>query len=77
MASLELELYTDDPRKVAALRAYWTLAEDGGDLGTDRDRDPQGVRLHPAGNAGPRPGRREGPPARRVLPGVRGPAGGH
>lgn len=29
MASLELELYTDDPREAAALRAYWTLAEDG------------------------------------------------
>ncbi|MEC4572596.1 hypothetical protein [Streptomyces virginiae] len=29
MANLELELYTDDPREAAALRAYWTLAEDG------------------------------------------------
>lgn len=29
MASIELELYTDDPREAAALRAYWTLAEDG------------------------------------------------
>ncbi|MET8631788.1 hypothetical protein [Streptomyces sp. NPDC004680] len=29
MASLELELYIDDPREAAALRAYWTLAEDG------------------------------------------------
>ncbi|MFE5620833.1 hypothetical protein ACFQ8S_02025 [Streptomyces virginiae] len=29
MANLELELHTDDPREVSALRAYWTLAEDG------------------------------------------------
>lgn len=29
MASIELELHTDDPREAAALRAYWTLAEDG------------------------------------------------
>jgi hypothetical protein len=29
VASIELELYTDDPREAAALRAYWTLAEDG------------------------------------------------
>ncbi|MFB7329444.1 hypothetical protein [Streptomyces sp. NPDC056190] len=29
MASIELELYTDDPREAAALRAYWTLDQDG------------------------------------------------
>jgi hypothetical protein len=29
VANIELELYTDDPREAAALRAYWTFAEDG------------------------------------------------
>ncbi|MER7743344.1 hypothetical protein ABTX34_34450 [Streptomyces sp. NPDC096538] len=29
MASIELEVRTDDPREATALRAYWTLAEDG------------------------------------------------
>jgi hypothetical protein len=29
VASIDLELYTDDPNEVAALRAYWQLADDG------------------------------------------------
>jgi hypothetical protein len=29
VASIELEIYTDDPNHVAALQAYWRLADDG------------------------------------------------
>ena len=29
MATIQIELFTDDPDQVAALRAYWDLAEDG------------------------------------------------